>query len=93
MTPSNPGNEQSKNASKLNSEVLGEDGRNSASNGNGEILKEKLSAPANDTNSMSLDQGIQLMSFGYFHGVLQHVLKHSNDFLSIRYGKIVNSNG
>lgn len=65
VTSSNLANEQSKNASKLNSEVLGEDGRNGASNGNGEILKEKLSAPANDTNSMSLDQDDRTLTSGH----------------------------
>lgn len=58
VTPLDLGNEQSKNATNFNLEVPGEDRTNSAPNGNGEIPKEKPSAPANNSNLMSLDQGI-----------------------------------
>lgn len=64
VTP-NLGNEQSDNAPKLNSENP-QDRTNSPTDGNSEILRENLPAPANDTDPMSLDPGICPMSFCYF---------------------------
>lgn len=65
VTPLDLGNEQSKNATNFNLEVPGEDRTNSAPNGNGEIPKEKPSAPANNSNLMSLDQDDRTLTSGH----------------------------
>ncbi|XP_024027283.1 uncharacterized protein LOC21402019 isoform X2 [Morus notabilis] len=65
VTPLDLGNEQSKNATNFNPEVPGEDRTNSAPNGNGEIPKEKPSAPANNSNLMSLDQDDRTLTSGH----------------------------
>ncbi|PON69666.1 BTB-kelch protein [Trema orientale] len=55
VTPLNLGNEEPNSELKLNSEIPGEDRKNSPPNDNNEILRENLSAPANNTDPMSLD--------------------------------------
>lgn len=62
MTPLHVGGERANDAPKTNSEVRGEDRVNDTSN-NSEVLKENVSAAADNTVSLSLNQGMDIMIY------------------------------
>lgn len=63
MTPLNVGGERTNSAPKTNSEVHGEDRVHDTSNNNSEVLKENVSAAADNTVALCLNQGMNIMSY------------------------------